>query len=137
MLINANLLITTGAILLLVSLGLAWLASFIIYAKIEGLKKLFPATHQLIRAHIDYILMALLLFACFYLIEHFSLVIPNSIILITCFGAIYNPFGFIVLAIEPKLGNPKTLLEKARVLIGFLPATIGFGYIMLSYLASL
>lgn len=123
-----------AAALLLISLGLAWLASFILYAQIAFLKKIFPATHQLIRAHIDYLLMSLLLVAAHYLDQTLSLALPTSIIVITCIGAIYNPFGFIVLAMKPAMANPKTFGEKARVLLGFLPATIGYGYIMIAVL---
>jgi len=126
--------LVTAAMSLLVSLVLAWLASFIIYGKVTALKRIFPATHQLIRAHIDYLLMSILLVVCFYLTERLDLRIPNSIILITCFGAVYNPFGFIVIAIKPELASPKTSLEKFRIMFGFLPATIGYGFIMIQVL---
>ncbi|KZY30708.1 MULTISPECIES: hypothetical protein [unclassified Oleiphilus] len=126
----ADYLLLTAAFSLLLSLALAWLASFILYADIKALKRLFPASHQLIRAHIDYILMCLLLVACYYLNEKLSLELPGWVIYTTCFGALYNPFGFIVLAIKPHMAKPKSTSDKARILLGFLPATIGYGYIM-------
>jgi hypothetical protein len=132
-----NYFLITAASSMLISLGLAWLASLILYADISALKKVFPASHQLIRAHIDYLLMSILLVVCFYLTERLSLSLPDSIIYITCFGALYNAFGFIVLAMKPHLAKPKNRAETLRILTGFLPATIGFGYIMTATLVAL
>ena len=130
-------LLAVGVICMLFSLALAWLASLIVYVKFRPLKRAFPATHQLIRAHIDYLLMSLLLFVSYFLSEHLSLSLPTFIVALTCIGAIYNPFGFIFLAMKPELANPKTVLEKTKILIGFLPATIGFGYVMVAVLIAI
>lgn len=127
----------TAALCLVISLALAWLASLIVYAKVAVLKRIFPATHQLIRAHIDYLLMALLLVMGFYLVERFALLLPDAIVLLVCIGALYNPFGFIVLAMKPAMANPETMGEKLRILLGFLPATIGYGYIMFAVMSAL
>lgn len=127
-------LLVTGVFAVLLSLALAWLASFIIYGKIAFLKKIFPAPFQLIRAHIDLLMMSFLLGLSHYLIERQGLNIPAWVILLFCVGAIYNPLGFVFLAIKPKLGNPETLAEKLKIYIGFLPATIGPGYVMVCYL---
>jgi len=137
MTISLDYFLITAAISMLISLSLAWLASFILYAKVQTLQSIFPGTHQLIRAHIDFLLMAILLVMSFYLCERLVISLPDSIILLTCFGALYNPLGFIMLAIKPEMANPVSFLEKLRVLLGFLPATIGYGYIMLAVLASL
>ena len=115
---------------LLVSLLLAWLGALILYGKIGFLKAIFPASHQLIRAHIDYLLMTGLLVVTYYMFEVRALEMPKAIILATCIGALYNPFGFIVLAIKPAMANPQTILDKTRILVGFLPTTVGFGYAM-------
>ncbi len=130
-------LLVTAALALLVSLALAWLASLILYAKISVLKRCFPATHQLIRAHIDYLLMCMLLVVCYYLADRLQIDLPTAVIVLLCAGALYNPFGFIVLAVKPKMANPETMGEKMRVLLGFLPATLGFGYVGVAVLASL
>lgn len=132
---DPNLLLITGAICMLMSLGLAWLASLILYAKMSSLKKIFPATHQLIRAHIDYMLMFILLVAAFFLQERFEIVLPSWVIVLLCVGSLYNPFGFIILAIKPDLANPKTFADKAKTLLGFLPATLGYGYLMISLIS--
>ncbi len=51
-------LLITAAGVTIFSLLLAWLGTLIIYAKIESLRKVFPATHNLIRCHVDYLIMA-------------------------------------------------------------------------------
>ena len=131
MTISHDTLLLTAAVCLIVSLILAWVASFILYAKTAWLKKLVKANHQLIRAHIDFLLMSLLLVVTYYLCQERNIVLPTWCIITACIGAIYNPFGFIVLAFKPSMANPKTTFEKARVLLGFLPATIGFSYPMI------
>lgn len=136
MTINHETLLFTAAICLIISLALAWIASFILYIKTAWLKKIIKANHQLIRAHIDYILMCLLLVVTYYLCQERSIALPDWCVITACIGALYNPFGFIVLAFKPKMANPETTFEKARVMLGFLPATIGFTYPMLLVIRS-
>ena len=137
MTLDLSLLLITAAVCMLISLGLAWLASLILYLKLARLKRIFPATHQLIRAHIDYLLMFGLLVITYFLSTHLELVLPMWVIALLCLGSLYNPFGFIILAMKPKMANPETTAEKARILIGFLPATLGYGYVMISVIHNL
>lgn len=136
MMISHDTLLLVAAICLLISLSLAWIASFILYVKTAWLKRLIKANHQLIRAHIDYLLMSLLLIATYYLCQERSVELPGWCIITACIGALYNPFGFIVLAFKPAMANPETTLEKARVLLGFLPATIGFSFPMIQVIST-
>ncbi len=124
---TADLIVIVALCCLLISLGLAWLASLILYARLATLKRIFPASHQLIRAHIDFLLMSMLLVMFYYLGQAFGVEYPAWTIALLCIGAVYNPLGFIVLAIKPDMANPKTSGEKLRILLGFLPATLGFG----------
>ena len=130
-------LLITSAIAMLISLAEAWLATLIIYGKVGFLKKLFPATHNLIRSHVDYTIMTGLGIALYFVIKHLELAIPASIIVIFCIGLLYNPAGFIAKAMNPNAGNSDTLFGKIMVCIGFVPATIGFGYIMVAVLMKL
>ena len=132
--ISPNLLIVIAAINLLLSLLLAWLASFIVYAKNRPLQRIFVSTRYLIRAHIDFLLMSLLLIAMHYVVDEFSLTIPAYIIVLAVIGAVYNPLGFVILAIKPQLSEPKTTTSKVVTLLAFLPTTIGFGYPMIQVL---
>lgn len=127
----------TAAVALLISLVEAWLATLIIYGKVGFLKKIFPATHNLIRSHVDYTIMTALLGFTYFAIIHLGIDLPKSIIVILCIGVLYNPFGFVIKAIKPDAGNSDTLGGKIMVCVGFLPATIGFGYSMIAILAAL
>jgi len=127
----------TAAIAMLISLLEAWLATLIIYGKVAFLKKIFPATHNLIRSHVDYTIMTALLGFTYFAIIHLNIDLPKSIIVILCIGVLYNPFGFVIKAINPQAGNSDTLAGKVMVCVGFLPATIGFGYSMIAIIMAL
>jgi len=129
------LVVAAGAILL--SLLEAWLATLIVYGKLSALKKVFPATHNLIRSHIDYLMMATLLSITYFICHHLAIELPLWVIITLCFGAIYNPFGFLVKAINPQAGNADTVFGRIMVCAGFLPTTIGFGYPMVVILGRL
>lgn len=125
---NLDWLLATAAFSVLFSLLLAWLATIIIYLKVKSLKRVFPATHNLIRAHIDYLIMSCLLGVVFSAYQYLQLSLPPAIVVILCFGVIYNPLGFVVKAVKPKTGESGSLQDKIMVTLGFIPATLGYGY---------
>ena len=137
MTVTPNWLLAVAAASLVLSLTLAWIASFLVYTKTAWLGRIFVAPFQLVRAHIDYLLMSLLLVMVFYLEERLALALPPAVIVLLCIGSLYNPFGFIALAIRPELGRPETRAAQIRILLGFTPATLGYGYAMLAVLAKL
>ncbi len=135
--ITSQWLLITAAIALLISLFEAWLATLIIYGKVGFLKKIFPATHNLIRSHVDYTMMTALVGFIYLALDHLQIELPKAIIVILCIGVLYNPFGFVLKAINPKAGNSDTVMGRIIVCAGFLPATIGFGYSMIAILNAL
>lgn len=135
--VTPNWLLAVAAASLIVSLVLAWIASFLVYTKPARLGAVFVAPFQLVRAHIDYLMMSLLLVMVFYLTERLALELPPSVIGLLCVGSLYNPLGFIALAVWPELGRPTTRAGQLRMLLGFLPATLGYGCAMLAVLAKL
>lgn len=130
--IDNSWLLVTAAVALLISLVEAWLATLIVYGGVKSLKRIFPATHNLIRSHVDYTIMCALLGFTYLALEHLAIELPPAITIILCIGVIYNPLGFIFKAINPKAGQSETLIGKVVVCSGFLPATIGFAYAMLA-----
>ena len=70
-------------------------------------------------------------------LDHLQIELPKAIIVILCIGVLYNPFGFVLKAINPKAGNSDTVMGRIIVCAGFLPATIGFGYSMIAILNAL
>lgn len=135
--ISHHWMLATAAIALLISLVEAWLAALIVYGKVSALKKVFPATQNLIRSHVDYTIMTALLGFSYLAVVYLGIELPKAIIVILCFGVIYNPLGFLVKAIKPSAGQAETVLGRIVVCSGFLPTTIGFGYIMIAILATL
>jgi len=126
--ISMTWLLVIAAFAIMFSLLEAWIATLIIYVKIDALKKIFPVPHNLIRSHIDYLLMSLLLVAIYFVCLHLNISLPKSIIIILLIGALYNPFGFFIQAINPKAGKNDTFAGKLGVCLGFLPTTIGYSY---------
>jgi hypothetical protein len=103
----------------------AWLATLIIYGKISFLKKIFPATHNLIRSHVDYTIMTVPLGFTYFALDHLHIALPKAIIVTLCVGVLYNPFGFVPKAINPKVGNSDTVLGRVIVCAGFYPRRSG------------
>jgi len=130
-------LLVTAAGVLIFSLIEAWLATLIIYGKVAILKKIFPATHNLIRSHVDYTIMTALVGVTYFACLHLGIVLPKLIIVLLCIGVIYNPLGFFIMAIKPKAGKSETLFEKVSICAAFLPTTIGFGYAMFAIIEAL
>ena len=135
--VSPDWLLITAAIAMLISLVEAWLATLIIYGRVEFLRKVFPATHQLIRSHVDFTIMTALAGVLYFIIVYLYLEIPDWVIVIFCIGVLYNPSGFIAKAMNPDMGNAKTTFGKVMVCLGFVPATIGFGYVSLAILGAL
>lgn len=135
--VSMSWLLATAAGVVIFSLALAWLGSLIIYGKIASLKKVFPATHNLIRCHVDYLIMATLLGLVYFSCLHLAIVLPPAVIFILCIGVIYNPLGFIFQAMDPTFGKTDSLGGRIAVLLGFLPTTLGFGYAMVAIIAAL
>lgn len=127
----------TAALILVISLVEAWIATLIYYGGVKSLKKVFKAPQNLIRSHVDYTIMTALLGVAYFSIVHLQLDIPKAIIALLCFGAIYNPFGFLLKSINPKAGQSDTVVGKIIVCAAFLPTTIGFGYIMIEVMSTL
>ena len=135
--VSMSWLLATAAGVVVFSLALAWLGSLIVYGKIASLRRVFPATHNLIRCHVDYLIMASLLGLVYFSCLHLGIALPPAVIVILCIGVIYNPLGFIFQAMDPTFGKTDSVAGRVAVLLGFLPATLGFGYAMVAILAAL
>lgn len=130
-------LLVTAAGVMLFSLLEAWLATLIVYGKVAFLKKIFPVPHNLIRSHVDYLIMTALLCVTYFTCLHLAIELPKWLIITLCFGVIYNPFGFFIKAIKPNAGNAETPVGRVFVCLSFVPTTIGFGYAMVMVLVKL
>ncbi|MFK8022762.1 MAG: hypothetical protein AB8G26_02255 [Ilumatobacter sp.] len=129
-------LIAAAAVLVIVSLALAWTATLTLYLKVPLLTRAFPAGFQLVRAHIDYLLMAMLMTTFVVLADRvdvgFSVALQWTIVV----GAVWNPLGFVVLATRAGQRGPRPGFETWATVVGFVPATVGFGGAAISILGS-
>lgn len=122
-------LIYSGAALLILSLILAWMLSLVKGVPRSRLSRFFSSEKALLQAHIDYILMANLLFIfALSKIEYGTLFVYAAIV-----GAFSNPLLFVVLAIYPNVAKkPLTPFGFASIL-SFSITTIGMGGCALSW----
>ncbi len=118
-----NALPLVGAIEMLLSLALAWLGVFALYIRPPFLTRLFPRPVYIIKAHIDYLLMALLLFAFFSLRVHQ----PGWLVVCAIIGSITNPLMFAMLATRKTSDMPATSPMGLLSVASFIITTIGFG----------
>lgn len=124
---SLNLLPLAASICLLIALVEAWVLTAVRYLRWNGIKKIFPNYRDLIRSHIDYLIMSAIVFGVYLVLKELSITPPSWILWLTFIGALYNPFGFILQAMKPDIvGND--LLSKVGVAIGFLPLSIGLGW---------
>lgn len=118
-----KILLYTASVELLVSLALAWLATTVMYLKPAWLTPRFPRPQYLVKSHIDYLLMSLLLYV-FYLLDP---PMPSWMIGCAVIGSALNPFFFVIFAMTPQPDlrpqAPLGMLSSAS----FVLTTLGFG----------
>lgn len=116
-------LIIGASVFIIISLILAWLATAVRILNIKPLQRIFPAHDNLVKAHIDYILMALLLIA-FYLL---NVELPAWVIITMLFGGAVNPFMFIVVSMSKPGEFKPGIGMMGLTMTSFISTTIGFG----------
>lgn len=114
-----------ASICLLVALVQAWIMTLVRYLKVTSIKKIFPSYRDLVRSHVDYIIMSALIFAVYLVILQLQIVLPSIVLWLIFIGALYNPFGFILQAIKPNIVEAGGLVTKVGVVVGFTPLSVG------------
>jgi hypothetical protein len=90
------------------------------------MKRLFPNYQNLLKAHLDYLMMTGLLMIFFLLFNHFR-VLPSALVVFAmCVGSFMNPVGFIALAIKPNLRQQPASPFGAVMAGSFTLTTIGY-----------
>ena len=118
---------------LILSLALAWRGVAVMYLRVPPLPKIFKRPPYVIKAHIDYLLMALLLMA----FHAAAPPLPGWIIVCAVAGSLTNPLLFIALAMMEKPDysalRPFGMLSTAS----FILTTLGFGGAAVAVLAGM
>jgi hypothetical protein len=126
---NPHLMYQTGLVLILISLALAW--TLVLFRYILKINESKVNTSYLTMAHIDYILMGLLLIAFSVIDNHQS---SGILILLACIGAVTNPLLFLLMAFKPTINKAPTGFFGLFSSISFLITTIGMGGLCINYL---
>jgi len=121
----SSILVVVGSLCLLTTLVLAWCVVGVRTAVF--MKKLFPSYQNLLKAHIDYLLMTGLLMIFFLLFTHFNMSPSPFVVLPMCAGSLLNPAGFLALAIRPELRQNPTSPFGVVMAGSFTLTTIGYG----------
>ncbi|MGZ8218627.1 hypothetical protein [Methylomagnum sp.] len=121
-----EILILTGSLSLTLALIEAWMLVIIFTNPASALAKLIPGTEDLLKSHIDYLLMSLFLFAFYLLFSQFQIKAPTFIILSMCLGAIGNAGLFLIRAINPSLKPEPTAAFRLLMSISCLLTTVGY-----------
>lgn len=98
---NTFLLVFAG-LLLVIALVLAWVLGITLFFPHGRLAEFIADRHNFVRAHIDYLMMAQFLFIFALLFRQYSIEPPLWVIGSACYGAFFNPLGFLKLALTPK-----------------------------------
>lgn len=124
-----QILILTGALLLCFSLLLAWVLSAFKGMPGAPVFKIIRSEKALLQAHIDYLLMAMLLFV-FALanIEYPPLIVYAAIV-----GSITNPVLFLVMAVKPDVIKTPFSPFGISSVLSFIVTTLGMGGCALSW----
>lgn len=116
-----NILIPAGSALLLLSLAAAWLLVGVRHLRVPALRRAFPGDADLLRCHLDYLLMALLLYA----FAALRAPLPPWITACLIAGAFTNPALFLATAIRPQLRRDTPPPFQVLTALSFLATTLG------------
>ena len=117
-----------GFILILVALLFSWV--LVVYRYILKVDEKKVKTEYILKAHIDFLLMGILLIVFSFLGGKVS----SYLILCTCIGTITNPTMFIVMAFNPRVDKSPTSIFGLTTTVSYLLTTIGIGGICIGYL---
>lgn len=123
--VDTGLLAVVGSLCLMLALLLAW--GLVGGRSSRLIKRCFPGPQNLLKAHLDFLMMTGLLFVFFLLFGQLRLAPPPVIVVAMSLGSVANPVGFVALAIRPDLPQRPASLFGALMALGFTATTVGYG----------
>ena len=118
-------LVVVGSCCMTLALILAWGLAGVRSSSV--MKRWIPNYQNLLKSHIDFLMMTGLLFVFFLLFMHFRLTPPAFIVVAMSVGSLGNPLGFLALAIKPDLSQRPASPFGAIMAGCFTLTTIGYG----------
>lgn len=95
-------LVAFAGLCLAIALAIAWVLGITLFFPDGVLAGLLVERADIIRAHIDYLMMAQFLFIFFLLFRQYAIDPPVWVVAACCFGAFFNPLSFLVRGLTPK-----------------------------------
>lgn len=120
-------LVLTGSVAMAISLALAWALTAVRHLRSPLAARLFPGSGDLRRAHIDYLLMAGLLWGIAALAAGLGVVLPVWLQGCLVLGSMLNPAGFVVRAVRPAVSSSPTTPFGMLMAMSFVVTTTGYG----------
>ena len=100
---KANLfLLVFAGFCLLIALAIAWMLGITLFFPNGAIASHIVERADIIRAHIDYLMMSQFLFIFFLLFKQFAIKAPAWVVFACCFGAFFNPLAFLNRGFSPK-----------------------------------
>ena len=116
----------TGAVCLSVALVEAWLLIAHFASEAGPIARLIPERRELLRSHIDYLMMSQFLFVFYGLTRLLEIALPGLIVVALCAGSFFNPCAFLIRAICPSIIKQPPASFMAFSMASSLATTIGY-----------
>jgi hypothetical protein len=127
MLMRPEWLVVVGGGCLVIALIEAWCLVAVRSLQVSAAKALFKDSGQLLRSHIDYLMMTSLLLAIYCACRTLAVTPPGWMVAAMCLGSVMNPAAFLAAAIHPPFGKEATGLFAGIVTVSFVLTTSGYG----------
>lgn len=115
---------------LAIALTLAWWLGITLFYTKGYLASLITVRADIIRGHVDYLMMATFLFLFALLFRQFAVDPPLWLIAAACYGAFFNPLAFIIRGVTPKAAEAVPAVYDPHfplmAAVSFTLTTIGF-----------
>jgi len=121
-------LVAFAGLCLAIALAIAWVLGITLFFPDGVLAGLLVERADIIRAHIDYLMMAQFLFIFFLLFRQYAIDPPVWVVAACCFGAFFNPLSFLVRGLTPKpsVAIPVEAHFPFQAGLSFTLTTVGF-----------
>ncbi|MGZ4955491.1 MAG: hypothetical protein ACXV8Q_10300 [Methylobacter sp.] len=121
-------LLTFAGLCLAIALTIAWVLGFTLFFPDGALAGHLVERADIIRAHIDYLMMSQFLFIFFLLFRQYAIDPPVWVVAACCFGAFFNPLSFLVRGLTPKpsVTVPVEAYFPFQAGLSFTLTTVGF-----------
>ncbi len=119
-------LVVIGALCLCVALVEAWMMVAVFSNPKGGLARLVPGGQDLLKSHIDYLMMSQLLFIFYLLFAHFGVKASPFLVFAMCVGSVGNAGLFLIRAVRPSLKEKPTPPFRMTMLASCVLTTLGY-----------